>query len=177
MSRQWARMVKKNKKLVNQKRLKEGKKTITSATTGEEMDAIYGRSWFLPALFVAVSAFFATISIAFYEADTLLWGTIAAYLVLGFIYYLRKPYLKVGKKQVATKKLGVERYLQADEIESIVVQPGSVTINLKAKNKRWIFTKFQNLYNIPVMAARLKTFAQQNQVRYEEDGLSVDKAG
>lgn len=175
MSRQWERMVLKNKKELNKRRVKTGKPTL-SASTSEQMDIFYGRSWFLPALFVAVSAFFATISIAFYEADTLLWATIGAYLLLGLMYYLRKPYLKVGKNKVATKKMGVERSLQADEIESISVLPGSVTIKLKDKKSRWVFTKFQNLYNIPALAERLKVFANQHQIQYEEEGIPSGKA-
>lgn len=175
MSRQWERMVLKNKKQINKRRVKTGQPKI-SASPSEQMETFYGRSWFLPALFVAISAFFATISIAFYEADTLLWATIGAYLLLGLMYYLRRPYLKVGKKQVATKRMGVERYLQAEEMESIMVQPGSVTIKLKEKKNRWVFTKFQNLYDIPALSARLKLFAQQHQIKYEEEGDPTGKA-
>lgn len=176
MSRSWERMVAKNKKQINKKRVKLGQPRIDDSPR-EQMDTFYGRSWFLPALFVAISAFFGTISVAYYEDNTMTWVMIAAYLALGVMYYLRRPYLKVGKSQIATKKMGVERALRADEMESISVQPGSVTIKLKHKNTRWVFTKFQNLYDIPAIAAKLKQFAQQHQVPFEDIGGTASKAG
>ncbi|TNJ68146.1 hypothetical protein FE784_00325 [Paenibacillus hemerocallicola] len=168
MSRRWERMVQKNSKEMNRKRLKTGKTPIT-VSTQEQMDVFKGRSWFLPTLLVACSLFFAIVSVAYYETQTLYWVTVAGYLALGVMYFLRRPYIKVGKQKLSTRRMGMDKVFGADEIESISVQPGSVAIQLKGKRTRWVLSKFQSLYDIPALAARLKKFADVNGIEYKED--------
>ncbi|WP_127584576.1 hypothetical protein [Paenibacillus koleovorans] len=175
MSRQWERMVRKNSKLANKRRAKSGQAVIT-ATSGETMNIYKGRSWFLPSLLVAMSIFYAFTSLVYSESSTMMWVVTAAYVFLGLMYFLRRPYIKIGRKQVATRRLGVERFLSAEEMESITVQPGGVVIKLKAGNKRWVFTKFQNLYDIPAIAERMKTFAAQHQVPFQEEAAPEKKS-
>lgn len=168
MSRKWERMVEKNSKELNQKRKKMGQSPI-SVSNLEQMDVFKGRSWFLPTLLVACSLFFAIVSVALYESQTLYWVTVIGYLVLGVMYFLRRPYIKIGKKQLSTRRMGVDKVFGADEIESISAAPGSIAIQIKGKKTRWVLSKFQNLYDIPAIATRLKTFAEQNGVAYSED--------
>lgn len=168
MSRKWERMVQKNSKQMNRIRLKSGKPPIAVATE-EQMDIFKGRSWFLPALLVACSFFFAIVSVSLYETQTLYWITVAGYLALGIMYFLRRPYIKVGKNKLATRRLGIDKVFGADEIESISVQPGSVAIQLRGKRTRWVLSKFQSLYDIPALATRLKKFADQNGIAYKEE--------
>jgi hypothetical protein len=168
MSRKWERMVRKNSKQLNRMRQKSGLKPI-EAVTKEQEDVFKGRSWFLPVLLVACSLFFAIMSGALDESGTLYWVTVLGYLALAVMYFLRRPYIRVGKRQLSTRRLGVERVYAADEIESIAVQRGSIVIQMKGKRTRWVLSKFQNLYDVPAIAARLRTFAQQNGIAFQEE--------
>lgn len=168
MSRKWERMVQKNSKDINKRRQKTGQ-TPVSASTQDQMDVFKGRSWFLPALLVACSLFFAILSATLYDSQSLYWVTVIGYLVLGLMYFLRRPYIKVGKQKLATRRLGVDKIYGADEIESISVSSGNVAIQIKGKRTRWVLSKFQSLYDIPVIAARLKKFAELNGIAYKEE--------
>ncbi|MDF2721936.1 MAG: hypothetical protein K0Q59_1611 [Paenibacillus sp.] len=168
MSRKWERMVQKNSKVVNSKRKKTGTAPI-AASPAEQMDVFKGRSWFIPALFIACSLFFAVVSVMLYETATLYWITVAGYFVLGVMYFLRRPYVKIGKNKLSTRKMGIDKVFNADEIESISAQPGNVAIQFKGKRSRWVLSKFMNLYDIPALTSRLKTFAAQNGIAYKED--------
>ncbi|MEF3301647.1 hypothetical protein [Paenibacillus sp. GYB003] len=132
MSRKWERMVYKNSKELNAKRKKAGHAPI-SVSAEEQMDVFKGRSWFLPALLVACSLFFAIVSVALYETQTLYWITVIGYLALGVMYFLRRPYIKIGKQKLATRRMGVDKVFDAGEIESITVQSGSIAIQIKGK--------------------------------------------
>lgn len=167
MSRKWERMVQKNSKQLNKQRRKTGQAPIITAQ--EQADVFKGRSWFLPALLVAVSFFFGIVSAGVYESDTFYWVTVIGYLLLGVLYFLRRPYIKVGKNKLSTRRLGVEKTFGADEIEAIAVQRGSVSIQMKGKRTRWVLSKFQHLYDIPALAARLKTFAEHNGIDYRDE--------
>lgn len=167
MSRKWERMVQKNSKEANLKRKKGGSAPIISAD--EQMDIFKGRSWLAPSLLVACSLFFAIVSVTIYETETLYWITVAGYLLLGVMYFLRRPYIKIGKKKLSTRRMGIDKVFGADEIESISVQPGSVAIQFKGKKMRWVLSKFQSLYDIPAIAARLKQFAEQNGIDYKDE--------
>ncbi|RKN84123.1 hypothetical protein [Paenibacillus ginsengarvi] len=169
MSRKWERMVVKNSKELNAKRKKSGHTPITAATNQEQMDIFKGRSWFLPALLVAVSLFFAIVSVTLYESQTLYWITVLGYFALGVMYFLRRPYIKIGRQKLATRRMGLDKVFGADEVESIAVQSGSVAIQLKGKKTRWVLSKFQNLYDIPAISARLKKFAETNGISYKDE--------
>ncbi|GAA3404654.1 hypothetical protein ACFFNY_27270 [Paenibacillus hodogayensis] len=168
MSRKWERMVQKNSKDINSRRKKTGHTPI-SVSAQEQMDVYKGRSWFLPALLVACSLFFAIVSVMLYESQSLYWITVLGYMVLGVMYFLRRPYIKIGKQKLATRRMGMDKVFGADEIESISVQSGSVAIQLKGKRTRWVLSKFQSLYDIPAIAARLKKFAEHNGIAYKEE--------
>jgi hypothetical protein len=163
MSRKWERMVQKNMEQVNRRRSKSGNVPISVT---EPMDVFYGRSWFLPALLIACSFFFAIVSSLYYEGDTLFWFTVAAYFLLGIIYFLRRPYIKIGRSRLATRRLGMERYFEAGDIEKISVMRGAVQIHFKGKRSGWTLTRFQHLYNIPAVSDRLKRFAEQNRIEF-----------
>lgn len=133
------------------------------------MEVFKGRSWFLPALLVACSFFFAIVSVSMYEAQTLYWITVIGYLLLGVIYFMRRPYVKVGRKQLGTRRFGMDKLFQANEIESMTAQSGSVAIQFKGKRTRWVLSKFQSLYDMPALTARLRTFAEQNGIPFKDE--------
>lgn len=168
MSRKWERMVQKNRKETNRQRQKYGKTQIIDSPQ-EHMDVFKGRSWFLPALLISCSFFFGVVSAMTAETDTFYYLTVSGYFLLGIIYFLRRPYIKVGKDKLSTRRLGVERFYAADEVSAISVLPGSVSIQLKGKRTRWVLSRFQNMYDIPAIAARLKKFAEQNGIEYTEN--------
>lgn len=169
MSRKWERMVEKNSKQLNQRRKKTGVQPISVASTQEQMDVFKGRSWFLPALLVSCSLFFAIVSSTMAENQSFYWITVLGYLVLGVMYFLRRPYVKVGRNKLSTRRLGIEKFFGADEIEEISVLRGSIAIQMKGKKTRWVLSKFQSLYDITALSARLKKFAEMNGISYKEE--------
>jgi len=97
----------------------------------------------------------------------LYWITFIAYLLLGVWFWaLRKPYLKVGRSEVATRRWGRENVVSAKDIEFIQVQNKNIVIKLRKNDKLWVFSKLLNLFNVDEMAVRLKDFALKNQVKF-----------
>jgi len=168
MSRKWEREVERNRKKLNRQRQKQGRPLIAGGVN-EWTDQFKGRSWFLPVLFVFCSLFFALMSGPTYEFGGLYWFTVIAYLLLAVIYFLRRPYLKVGKSRLATRRFGADKVVSAGEIEEVIAQPGSVSVVLKGKKTRLIFSRFQNLYDIPAMTERLKSFCEHNGIAFRQE--------
>jgi hypothetical protein len=169
MSRSWERMVKKNTKLVNKSRKKSGKTGITDA---EQPRIIKGRSWLLPSFFMLIFIFLLMTGQTTTETETsttMYWFTTISYAAVAVIFFLwRRPYLKVFRNQIATRKWTGEKYLAASEIEQITVLPSYTVIQTKNK-KSWVFTKLANLYNMAEMGEALREFAKLNQVTMHEE--------
>ena len=88
-------------------------------------------------------------------------------MVVGlFVYFIRRPYLKVSKTSLSKRGFARELVLGADNINEIVYAPGQVVIHLKGKSPRWVYNRTLNRFDVAAMAGRLKKFAEQNQVAF-----------
>lgn len=164
MSRKWERMVSKNAKKVNKNRSKQG---IAPISTDPDRPVVFkGRSIMLALFFVLISVLLlATLTKT--SGDTMYWYTTISYLVVGvFIYFIRRPYLKVSKTSISKRGFARELVLNADKIKEIVYSPGQVVIDLEGKSPRWVYNKTLNRFDVAAMAGKLKKFAEQNQVTF-----------
>lgn len=163
-SRKWERMVYRNQKRVNDYRKRAGKTTVSNSP---QYDIYKGRSIFLSFFLISVGILY---GIMFYDVQhsrTLYWITVIAYLALGLWFWaIRKPYLKVAKNDLATRKWGREVVVNARNVEFIQVEGGNIIIKLREKNKMWVFSRLINRFQTAEMAERLKEFAIKNQVKF-----------
>ncbi|SDM85666.1 hypothetical protein SAMN04487897_101270 [Paenibacillus sp. yr247] len=164
MSRKWERMVSKNAKKINKDRSKQGIPPISSDP--DRAEVFKGRSIILASFFVLISILL-LVTLTKTSGDTMYWYTTCSYLVVGFfIYFIRRPYLKVSKTSLSKRGLARELVLNADNIKEIVYTPGQVVIDLNGKSPRWVYTKTMNRFDVAAMAGRLKKFAEQNKVTF-----------
>jgi uncharacterized membrane protein YobD (UPF0266 family) len=164
MSRKWERMVSKNAKKINKDRSKKGIAPIS--TDPDRAEVFKGRSIMLALFFVLISILL-LVTLTKTSGDTMYWYTTCSYLVVGlFVYFIRRPYLKVSKTSLSKRGFARELILNADHIKEIVYSPGQVVIDLNEKSPRWVYNKTMNRFDVAAMAGRLKKFAEQNQVTF-----------
>ena len=163
-SRKWEREIYRNQKKVNEFRKRAGKNKVSSSP---QYDIFTGRSILLPAFLIGVGLLYGIMFYGLQSSDTLYWITFIAYILLGIWFLVfRKPYLKVGKNELATRKWGREHIVNAQQVEFIHLQGNNIVIKLRQNDKLWVFSRLMNLYQIEEMAARLKEFALKNQVKF-----------
>lgn len=163
MSRRWERMVQRNTKQINKRRKKEGKQMIGSA----QAERFRGRSYLLPLFLVLMAALFVVVSRPWeVEPGALFWWTVAAYLALALFYFLRRPYLAVGRDTLETRRFTGYKTLKASQIRKIILLPGYVIVE-SVNGSRWVFSRVMNLYPIGPMSERLRKFAQDNRIDVE----------
>ncbi|MFD2673030.1 hypothetical protein [Marinicrinis sediminis] len=164
MSRKWKRMIDKNSSQLNQQRKKKGQPELSSGPVSYQL--YKGRSLILPSFLMLIGIlFFFTYSQAGNQ-DTLYWFTVGMYVLLAIYYYFRRPYLKIMKNELATRKLGREVYLKPAEIQSIAYDGKGIAISLQNKRTKWMFSKGLNRYPVDAMATSLKEFALKNGITY-----------
>ncbi|MDD9268799.1 hypothetical protein ACFPES_17295 [Paenibacillus sp. GCM10023248] len=169
MSRKWERMVSKNTKKLNKDRTKRGIAPIS--TDPDRSEVFKGRSIILALFFVLVSVFL-LLTLTKTSGDAMYWYTTLAYLVVGvFVYFVRRPYLKVSKSSLSKRGFARELILNADNINEIEYAPGQVVIHLKGKSPRWVYNRTLNRFDVAAMAARLKKFAEQNHVSFVDKNV------
>ncbi|TXK75167.1 hypothetical protein [Paenibacillus sp. N3.4] len=92
------------------------------------------------------------------------WYTTGSYLLVGlFIYFIRRPYLKVSKTNLSKRGFAKELILNPDSIKEIIYSSGQVVIEVKGSSK-WVYSKTLQRFDVAALAGRLKKFAEQNQV-------------
>lgn len=102
------------------------------------------------------------------QQDTLYWVTVVSYFILAlYFFFLKRPYLKVGKSQISTRKLGREKITPASDVEKITIQPGYIIITIKGKRSQMVFSRLFNRYDLKAMGAGLKEFAHKHTIAYE----------
>src|SRR5690349_3904889 len=122
MSRKWERMVVKNQKVINLQRKKQGKASL-SAVNKEEAAHFLGRSWMLALLFVGFSIFYLLASGGNLVKNSTYNFVIISYFCFGlFIYFIRRPSLKIGKTSVSSRRFTGVISVSAPDIESITIQ-------------------------------------------------------
>lgn len=173
MSRSWERKVRRNTAVVNKQRKKEGKPNLSAP--GVRIDRYLGRNFLLPSflvLFTAVYIYMVTIPTndpnAVKATDSaMFWVTVAAYLLLAVLFFFRRPYLSVAKDYLGTRRMTGDKLLFVPNIKSITVQPGHVVVE-QAKGANWVFSRTMNRYPTDEMAERLRAFAKDNGIPFQE---------
>lgn len=159
--------MRKNMSTIYKQRKKQG--TGQLVVNGEKADRLTGRNFLLPILLILfigayVSFFFTEPS---FELDTINIVTIGAYFVLAALFFFRKPYLKIGKDYVQSRRMMGDKRLNASDISTIRTQDGYVTIVPK-KGGGWTFSRTLNRFDTAEMAGKLKAFAQVYGIPFEE---------
>ncbi|MHA6484013.1 hypothetical protein ACX1C1_19145 [Paenibacillus sp. strain BS8-2] len=167
LSRSWERKVRKNMTTINKQRKKQG--TGQLVMNAEKADRLTGRNYVLPILLILfIGAFVATSSMGPDTTwDSLNLLTIGAYLVLAALFYFRKPYLKIGKDYVQSRRMMGDKRLNVADISAIRVQDGYVTI-LPKKGGGWTFSRMLNRFDTATMSSKMKVFAQTHGILFEE---------
>lgn len=168
MSRKWERMVQRNMQTVQKKRSKQqGSKVEThDPFDPDSMITFKGRSWFFPIFLIGFSIFFLVAFYSVYGGDTTYWLTGIMYFALGlFLFFLRRPYIRIGRHRLSTRRFTGEKFVEADQIESISISPGTIIIQMKEKKERWVFSGILQRFNIDQVKEHLVKFAERNKVQ------------
>lgn len=151
---------------LNKQRKKQGKDHIV--TGAAKVDNYKGRSYLLPIfLLFVIGIYCVTSMMALVEFKTMEWITIGAYILLALFFFLRRPYLSVGKDFIQTRKMSRDRKLQASSIKSITLAKDSVLIE-PSKGANWVFSKWMNSYPVHEISDRMREFANVNHIKLLE---------
>jgi hypothetical protein len=166
MARKWERMIDKNKKKMNEIRSKQGKALISDT---DPVDRFVGRSWLLP-LFLIGFSFLFMIAFGGIYRDGMYWFTVLSYLLLGLIiYFLRRPYLNLGKNEISSRRFSGQKFIKASDVQQIYVSPGFISIQFKGRKARWVFSRLFHRFDTDAMAVKLKEFAQLHSIPLKEE--------
>ncbi len=162
MSRKWERMIEKNRKEANARRQKSGHNSI--GTVSENLK-IKGRSWIFPLILIFIGTLFGFTSVASSTSDLLSQITVGLYLLLAiFHYFIRRPYVVIGKQQLSWRTYTGEKKVEAVTIESIIVTKTQAIVKLNDGKTKKSFNKLYQLYPIADLSAALKQFATFNKI-------------
>nr|WP_156282762.1 hypothetical protein [Paenibacillus sp. NEAU-GSW1] len=152
---------------VNKARKKQGASSI--ALGSEKKDRYTGRSYIAPILLVLfISMYVVLVSTSKgFKPDTMFYVTIGCYLFLALVFFLRKPYITVGKDYVQTRKMTGDKRLGVSAIKGISVQKGYVVIE-QHKGGNWVFSRVLNRYPTDDISERLQEFAKVNNLPFEQ---------
>lgn len=169
MSRKWERMVQKNTKTTNKIRARQGK-PLVSQSVSDDTVTIKGRNWLMPLLLVFVGIFCYITFKDTYQDETLYWITGGSYILLGlFTFFVRRPFIKIGKNFLGTRRFTGDKRAEPSQIQEIIVSKDAVVIALQGKGGRWIFTRLYHRFDVSAAAERLKEFADQNSVAFKTE--------
>jgi hypothetical protein len=164
MASKWQRQVERNTKKVNLQRKRIGASPISQTTKKDEKQK--GRSWMLSLFLVLIGCFY---MVTFWDVDRngLYWVTVIMYFILALIvFYLRRPFLGIGKSSLTTRKFAGLRVKKAEEISKIEIQPGIIIIEFNDSSSKWVFSRLINRYNLTEMADELQEFASKNKINF-----------
>ncbi|GLX68127.1 hypothetical protein [Paenibacillus glycanilyticus] len=168
MSRTWERKVRKNTSQINKARKKHGVSQI-GTSTAPKVDRYTGRNYIFPIvliLLISMYTVFVTTDPEF-EPSSMFWVTIGCYIFLALIFFLRRPYIIVGKDYIQTRKMTGDKKLYVSNIKGISVQKGAVVI-MQIKGANWVFSKLLNRYPTEEIGRKLADFAKTNNLPFEE---------
>lgn len=161
MTRKWERMVRRNSKTASKYRIKDGKMKIVNPN---DPIVFKGRSLFFALFLIAISFFFLVANAGVQDGPMYYFVVISYFLFGLFIYYVRRPYLKISKTSLSTRKFTGEKTASFEDIASISLLKGYVVIEMKKKKTRWVFSKLINRFDTELMSVKLREFAKTNQV-------------
>lgn len=168
MARSFERKVRKNTAQLNKTRKKKGMQTISGA--GSAMEIFRGRNITSPIMLAGLAVLYMLMSYFLTKTGMrgMDWLVFGLYLMLAVIFFIRRPYLKVGKDTLYMLKGGRERPMTAEDMKIIKIEKGYVTIVRKGKGGNFILTKSLGRYDTDAIAQRLEKFALSNQVQVEK---------
>ncbi len=171
MSRKWERMVEKNQKTINAKRKKEGLSPMQAKAKAETKDVFKGINWMLPFFLVLITILNI---VMFLQQNTLTRGnliTFIVYILLAvLLLFMNRPTLTIGKSSITSRRFASFQTASAGEIEEIQLVKGAVVIRLKAKKKRWVYTRITHWFPIEAVSVRLRQFAELNHIPVTGEG-------
>ncbi|MFB5265459.1 hypothetical protein ACE41H_01460 [Paenibacillus enshidis] len=171
MAGSFERKIRKNMEKVNKQRRKQGGQPIGSST-GNAGDTYYGRNLTVPIMLMGLSVLYLVLTMFWTQIGMrgMDWLVFGLYILLAVVFFLRRPYLRVGKNALYTLKGGRERSMPADQIKGIKVQSGYVIVEKQGKGGNWIFNKTLGRYDTGAIAERLEKFAASNQIAFQSEG-------
>lgn len=100
------------------------------------------------------------------QDESMYWVTGFSYLFLALLmYWARRPFLRIGKTSLASRRFGGDRIVEASQISEITVSKDTIMVTLKPKGKRWVFTKFFHQMPMEAMIEKISDFASKNNVK------------
>lgn len=167
MSRTWERKVRKNTDVINKQRKKQGAPRFTPQV--DKVERFKGRSYIAPILLVLFIAMYALIVTGDpeFQSTTMFWVTVGCYILLAVVFFLRRPYIAVGKDYVQTRKMTGDKRLSVAAIKAISVQSGYVIIE-QQKGGNWVFSRLLYRYPTDEISERLKEFAKVNGIAFNQ---------
>lgn len=167
MSRSWERKVRKNMKQANKARKKQGSALINTNSESSVNDGLNfaGRNFIVPSLLIFFIAgyCFLMLTAPNYVPDTMFWITIGCYVLLAMLFFFRRPYLKVGKEFVQSRRFTGDKRMPAADIKEIRVHKDYVVV-MPQKGSAWTFSRVLNRFPTEQMSMELTTFAQRNNI-------------
>lgn len=163
MSGKWGRQLARNAHKVNARRKRLGQAAIS---VKGDVVSHKGRSWVFSLLLAFIGLFY---MFAYWNAGrtSLYWVTVFLYLMLAVIwFFLRRPFVEIGKNRLTTRKLFGFRTIEPQDIEQIEALKGYVIITLKQKNARVVCSRLMQWFNTDELAADLETFARSHRVPF-----------
>jgi hypothetical protein len=161
MSRRFARQMDRNKKQLNETQRKSGKQGTLKASNETKF---IGRSWLLPSFLIGMLIWYLILFIG--DKGFMFWFTVVGYTLLSlFLFFIKRPYLVVGKDFVESRRFGGVFKIQVSEIEKITIAKDSVNIAFNVKRPSWSFTSLFQMMKIADMSEKLTEFAQKNQIQ------------
>ncbi|CAG7648316.1 hypothetical protein PAECIP111802_04180 [Paenibacillus allorhizosphaerae] len=129
-----------------------------------------GRSWFLPMLLMATGVFCLISFRGLAGQGNLYWITGASYIFLAvLIYWVRRPFIKIGKNALTSRRFGGDRTVEASQINEITIGKDAVVVQIKPKGNRWVFTRVYNRFQMDELNGKMKEFAAKNNVTLKEE--------
>lgn len=162
MSRKWERMVEKNQKTINAKRKKEGLAPVQ--TKGKEAKETFkGINWMLPFFLVLITILNIVMFIQQNELTRNNLIMFIVYILLAvLLLFMNRPTLAIGRSSITSRRFASFQTASAADIEEIQLLKGAVIIRLKAKKRRWVYTKVTHWFPIAAVSVRLREFAESN---------------
>lgn len=163
MSRKWERMVEKNRKQLNERKMKQGDTPLNETPDGSKI--FKGRSWIFPLVLASAGILFAFTIPQGSSSDALYIITIALYFLLAlFHYYVRRPFLKIGKKYISWRTYRGEKFYAPSDIEAIFISDRQVQVFLKGGKASKTFSRLYHLFPMDKLSESLRAFAHQHQI-------------
>jgi hypothetical protein len=151
----------------------ENEKGILKQKDRSDTVSFYGKSYFFPIMLFALGVLSAVTA---YQADKVnyfYYFTFIAYFGLSVFYFIKKPYLRIGKDFISTRRMGADRIMEADQIDHIEIYESYVLFVFKKKRTKWVFAKIINKYPVADIVTALIPFAKANKIKIVDERSSI----